>query len=79
MALLAALVILSVWGVAAAGLLLATLGFRRAAAVCGALSILSGAWLLCVLPHVPLLGAANMAAGWIAVSGLFGGNKGGDE
>jgi len=60
-------------------LLLAALGFKRAAAVCGTLSILSGAWLLFVLPHVPLLGAANMVAGWIAVSGLFGGNKGGEE
>lgn len=71
LALMATLVIACLWGLGTAALLLSFLGFRVLGAVFGALSILSGAWLLLVLPHVPLLGAGNMVAGWVAVSRCF--------
>jgi hypothetical protein len=67
LALLAAVVMLSVWGVAGASLLLSFLGFRRVGLALGVLSAAAGVWLLCVLPHVPLLGLLSLACGAVAV------------
>lgn len=67
LALLVALIIFSFWMVAGLSLLAAFLGFRTAGLVLGSLSVLAGAWLLCVLPHVPLLGLVNLAAGGFAI------------
>lgn len=67
LALLAAVVMLSVWGVAGVSLLLSFLGMRLAGAVVGGVSVVAGAWLLFVLPHVPLLGLINIACGVVAI------------
>lgn len=67
LALLAAVVVLSLWGVAGLSLLLSFLGFRGAGCAFGVLSFAAGLWLLFVLPHVPLLGAMNILAGVVAV------------
>jgi hypothetical protein len=74
LALAAAVVMLSVWGLAALSLICSFLGFRFAGAVTGALSFAAGLWLLCVLPHVPFLGAVNLVAGGVAVWRYFGGD-----
>lgn len=67
LALAAAVVILSVWGVAGVSLIFTFSGFRLAGAVFGAVSVAAGAWLLCVLPHAPFLGAINLVAGGFAI------------
>lgn len=67
LALMAALVVISLWGVAAFSLLFSFLGFRLAGFGLGVLSLVAGVWLLLVLPHVPLLGAVNVLAGFVAV------------
>lgn len=67
LALLAALVMLSLWGLAGASILLSLAGMRLAGAALGFLSVLAGVWLLFVLPGVPLLGAVNVLAGVVAL------------
>ena len=79
LALLAVLVILSVWGVAAAALLATTLGFLRVGAAFGVLSIVAGVLLMVALPHVCIVGAANVVAGAVAVWSLFGNNREDDD
>lgn len=76
LALAAAVVILSVWGLAGVSLLLSFLGFRLAGAAFGFLSVAAGLWLLCVLPHAPFLGGVNLVAGGVAVWRY---SRGGDE
>lgn len=75
LALAAAVVILFVWGVAGVSLIFTFSGFRLAGAVFGAVSVAAGAWLLCVLPHVPFLGMVNLVAGAVAVSRYFNGRE----
>lgn len=58
---------LSVWGLAALSLVGSFLGFRGVGAALGVLSVAAGVWLLCVLPHVPFLGAINLVAGGVAI------------
>lgn len=67
LALAAALVILSLWGLAAVSLLMTFVGFRAAGALFGILSMVAGVWLLCILPHAPFLGLVNLSAGGLAV------------
>lgn len=78
LALVAALVIFSVWGVGAAALLASSMGFRRVAAVLGVLSAAAGVWLLLLLPHAPILGGANILAGLVAIGRCYV-NEGGEE
>lgn len=77
LALMAVLVMLSLWGVAAFSLLLSFVGFRMAGAAFGVLSLAAGLWLLCVLPHAPLLGGVNVLAGVVSVRRYM--NRGNDE
>ena len=67
LALLVALIIFSFWLVAGLSVILGLLGFRFVGALFGGLSVLAGVWLLCVLPHVPLLGLINLVAGGFAI------------
>lgn len=67
LALLAAIIILSFWLVAGLSVILSLAGFRFAGALFGGLSVLAGAWLLCMLPHVPFLGLLNLAAGGFSI------------
>ena len=71
LALLVAAIILSFWATAGLCLVFTFLGFRLAGAVLGVLSFLAGAWLIVVLPHVPLLGLLNIAAGCVAIRRYF--------
>lgn len=71
LALAVAVVMLSVWGVAALSLIFTFAGFRGAGALFGLLSALAGLWLLCVLPHAPLLGAINLVAGGVSIRRYF--------
>jgi len=67
LALAAAVVILSLWGLAAVSLLMTCFGFLKIGAVFGILSVAAGAWLLCILPHAPFVGLVNLSAGGFAV------------
>jgi len=71
LALAAAIVVLSLWFVAGASLVLSYLGFRLMGAIFGAMSAVAGIWLLCILPHAPLLGAINLVAGSVAIWRYF--------
>jgi hypothetical protein len=71
LALAAAVVVLSLWFVAVASLVLSYLGFRLMGAIFGTMSAVAGIWLLCILPHAPLLGAMNLAAGFVAIWRYF--------
>lgn len=67
LAFMVAVIMLSLWGLGALSLLFTFTGFRGAGAALGVLSAVAGFWLLWVLPHVPLLGALNLAAGGVAI------------
>lgn len=67
LALTAALVMLSVWALAALAVALSFLGWRLVGSLFGGLSVAAGAWLIYVLPHAPWLGAINLLAGSIAI------------
>lgn len=67
LALMVAVIMISIWGLAALSLLLTFTGFGGAGAAFGVMSAVAGFWLLWVLPHVPLLGALNLVAGWVAI------------
>lgn len=67
LALVVAAVLLSLWFTAAASLLMSFLGFRVMGAMFGAMSAVAGIWLLFTLPHAPLLGVVNLAAGCISI------------
>jgi hypothetical protein len=63
LALVVALIMVSLWGLAAFSVLASFLGFKKVGFVLGLLSAVSGAWLLFVLPHAPALGMINIVAG----------------
>jgi len=67
LAVLAVVVVFSLWGVAAVSLLASFLGFRLAGAVFGAISVAAGVWLLCILPYAPLLGCINILCGAVSI------------
>lgn len=67
LAFVVAVIMLSFWGVAAISLLLTFAGFKGSGAALGVLSVVAGLWLLCVLPHAPLLGAINIVAGVVSI------------
>lgn len=67
LALLAALIVISVWGLAAISVLTSLLGLRKTGAFLGVLSVVAGVWLLFILPHAPFLGLVNIFAGFIAI------------
>lgn len=67
LALLAALVILTMWGLAGASVILSLAGMKLAGAVLGGFSLVGGVWLLFVLPSAPILGAVNALAGVVAL------------
>jgi len=67
LALLVAVVVLSLWALAAGSVLFSLLGFRRVGLALGFLSAAAGVWLLCALPHVPLLSLINIACGVVAI------------
>lgn len=72
LALMAVVVMLSLWGLAGSCLLVSFVGFRTLGAVLGFLSMLAGVWLLFILPHAPLLGLVNVVAGAVATRRRFG-------
>lgn len=76
LAILVAAVVFSTWAVAGLSVALSCLGFRLAGAAFGAVSLAVGVWLLCVLPHVPMLGAINMVAGGVAVGRYINNREG---
>lgn len=71
LALVVAIIMLSLWFVAAASLIFSFLKLKFLGALCGFVSVAAGAWLLFVLPHVPLLGLINIAAGAVAIKRYF--------
>lgn len=74
LALVVTVIMLSFWFVAGASLVLTFLGCRLLGAVFGGLSAAAGIWLLCVLPHAPLLGLINLVAGGVAIRRYFSGS-----
>lgn len=71
LALAVAVVMFAVWGLAALSLAASFLGFRSVGAAMGALSVVAGLWLLCVLPHAPFIGLLNLVAGGVAIGRYF--------
>lgn len=67
LAFIVALIIISSWIVAGMSLIFTFSGFRKLGAVCGFLSAAVGVWMICVLPHVPLLGLINIVCGLVAI------------
>ena len=67
LAILVVFIMISLWLVAAAALVASFLGFRLVGLVLGLLSVVAGAWLLCVLPYAPFLGLINLVAGGVAI------------
>jgi len=69
--LIVALMMLSFWGSALFGLIFTFLGFRILGLIFGVLSILSGVYLLIILPYAPFLGTIQLLAGAYPVFRYF--------
>lgn len=71
LALAAAVVILSIWFIAALSLFFSFLGFKLLGMIFGVLSTTAGIWLLITLPHAPFLAAINLIAGAVSIRRYF--------
>jgi hypothetical protein len=71
LALVAALVLLSLFALSVLSLVLSFCGWRALGALCGTGAILAGLWLAKTLPANPWLGLLNVAAGAVSVVRLF--------
>lgn len=67
LALLISIIVFSLWITAAISLIASFLGFKLIGAIFGILSVISGMWLLLVLPYSPFLGAINLIAGFVSI------------
>ena len=75
LAILVAIIMLSFWMAALFGLVFSFLGFKFLGFLFGIFSILSGVYLLVILPYAPILGVIQLVAGSITTFRYFKNNE----